>query len=118
MVHVKMENGTAISDSNLFSYIGPGETSSNWYRPVGMHVYYLLLSLLLIFLIVIIIIVGLDWGKCDGLDCLLITDDAQGTVISVTFTSNCNWYIINYFSFFYSYLLLAVIRVYLQRQTP
>jgi len=66
--HIKFSGGLPVSDDTFFGFKGPGATGAGWpFRPVG-----------------------LTWAKCDKEDCLLATDDANGTIISITYTSTCN----------------------------
>ena len=43
VVQVTFQNGMPVSDTNLLTYKGPGETGNGWIRPAGT--YYLLLTL-------------------------------------------------------------------------
>lgn len=69
VVHVTLSGGVPVSDEKFFAFAGPGETSTAWtalYRPVS-----------------------LGWAKCGGQDCLLVTSDTGGLILSLTYTNNC-----------------------------
>jgi len=58
---VKIQNGSPVSDSRLLAYSGPGDTGPNWpIRPVG-----------------------LTMAKCGGKECMLVTSDSNGIIISI-----------------------------------
>lgn len=59
--HVKFTNGMPVSDELFLGYSGPGAVGPNWpHRPVGLAV-----------------------GKCGGVECLLVTSDASGSILAV-----------------------------------
>jgi len=60
--HVEFSNGRPVKEEIFLSYIGPGETGSNWrHRPVGLAL-----------------------TQCGGsTECLLITSDASNVIIAV-----------------------------------
>eukprot|EP00026_Physarum_polycephalum_P007988 Phypoly_transcript_08061.p1 GENE.Phypoly_transcript_08061~~Phypoly_transcript_08061.p1 ORF type:complete len:445 (+),score=44.38 Phypoly_transcript_08061:186-1520(+) len=67
VVHLKFSNGMPVSDTIVLAYKGPGETASSWIRPVG-----------------------LAWYNCSNQDCLLVTDDSAGFIVSISYDNSCS----------------------------